>query len=88
MLNKVAALLFISAGVAGFGISAIWASIDYAALVVTNQKLQVLQDSGSDHQIQLLMHRENTHRINVGFEGCWMGLAGIIIVTGYLVGKK
>lgn len=88
MLNKVVATVFMGAGATGFALSLIWASLDYAALVATNQRLQVLQDSGSDRTIQLLMHRENTHRTNVGFEGCWMGLAGILIATGYLVGKN
>lgn len=88
MLNKIAATVFMGAGATGFALSLIWASLDYAALVATNQRLQDVANSGSDRQVQLLMHKENTHRTNVGFEGCWMGLAGILITTGYIVGKK
>jgi len=53
--------------------------MDYNALIQASQKLQAVQSTGSDRKIQLLMHRENTHRINVGFEGVWLGLSGILV---------
>ena len=88
MLNKLIAAIFISAGAFGFAVSTYWGALDYAALVQANQKLLSVQFSGSDRQIQLLMHRENLHRINVGFAGVWMGLSAIVAAIGYAVGKK
>lgn len=88
MFNKLVAAIFVNAGIFGFAISTYWGALDYAALVQANQRLQSVQFSGSERQIQLLMHRENLHRINVGFEGVWMGLSVIVTAIGYTVGKK
>lgn len=88
MLNKLAAFVFIASGSAGVIASTYWGLQDYSALITTNQKLQASAFNSSERQFQLLIHRENTHRINVGFEGCWIGLSGILMATGYIVGKK
>lgn len=88
MLKRLIAAILINAGIFGFAVSTYWGALDYAALVQANQKLLSIQSSGSDRQIQLLMHRENSHRINVGFEGVWMGMSAIVAAVGYAIGKK
>lgn len=88
MLNKIVGTVIINAGAAGVVASFVWGCMDYSALIAANQKLQSVAFTGSDRQIQLLMHRENTHRINVGFEGVWIGLSGILVALGYIAAKK
>lgn len=88
MLNKIVGTVIVNVGVAGVIASFVWGLMDYSALIRANQKLQSLQFTGSDRSFQLLMHRENTHRINVGFEGVWLGLSGILVALGYIAAKK
>ncbi len=88
MLNKIIGAVIVNVAAAGVIASFVWGLMDYSALIQANQKLQSIQFSGSDRQIQLLMHRENTHRINVGFEGVWLGLSGILVALGFIVAKR
>lgn len=88
MLNKIVGGAIVNVGAAGVIASFVWGCMDYNALMQANSKLQSVQYTGSDRQIQLLMHRENTHRTNVGFEGVWIGLSGILVALGYIAAKK
>lgn len=88
MLNKIVGTVIVNVGAAGVIASFVWGLMDYSALIQANQKLQSMQSSGSDRQIQLLMHRENNHHINVGFEGVWLGLSAILVALGYIAAKK
>ncbi len=51
-------------------------------LTQTNQQLAQSAFEFSDREFKYLLSRENTHRINVGFEGTWifMGI-GIILLS-------
>jgi hypothetical protein len=88
MLNKLVAIVIVNAGIASIAVSAYWAALDYAALVEANQLLKARERVGSSREIELIMHRETAHRLNVGFEGIWMGLGGILTAVGYTVGRK
>lgn len=81
-------MIIVNAGVAGIIASAFWGIQDYTALVQANQRLERSATTVSERQFQLLAHRENTHRINVGFDGTWLLLSGILAAVGYTVGKK
>jgi len=62
-----------------------WGIRDYTALVAANQRFTELVNEGaSQKDLFILAHRENTHRINVGFDGTWMLLGGILTGMGIL----
>jgi len=69
-------------GIFVVGISAYWGFFDFIRLSQANQKLQKSALELSDREFQYLLSREQTHRINVGFEGTWllMGI-GIILLS-------
>ena len=63
--------------------SAWWGVNDFIALVDANQRFQKLANSGaSERELFIMAHRENTHRLNVGFDGTWMILGGILASIG------
>ncbi len=69
-------------GIFVVGISTYWGALDFMRLTQVNQKLAQSAFKLSDREFQYLLSRENTHRINVGFEGTWilMGI-GIILLS-------
>ena len=65
--------------------SAWWGVNDFVALVNANQAFQKLATTGGNQrELFIIAHRENTHRLNVGFDGTWMLLGGIIAGIGIL----
>lgn len=62
-----------------------WGIRDYMVLVSANQRFTELANQGSSQRdLFILAHRENTHRINVGFDGTWILLGGILAGIGIL----
>jgi len=48
-------------------------------LVNANNRFQERATQEATHtELFILAHRENTHRINVGFDGTWILLGGIL----------
>lgn len=65
--------------------STYWGIRDYTALVAANQSFSELAKKGvSQRELFIAAHRENTHRINVGFDGTWIVLGGILAGMGIL----
>ncbi|AFZ14583.1 hypothetical protein Cri9333_3773 [Crinalium epipsammum PCC 9333] len=65
--------------------STLWGINDYMALVEANQRFQKLADEkASQSELFVMAHRENTHRLNVGFDGTWILLGGILAGMGIL----
>ena len=95
-------LLLVLPGSAVVVVSTYWGINDFSALVEANQrfnKLATERPKGSHdyayigHQTDLFImaHRENTHRINVGFDGTWILLGGILAgigIQGIVRGEK
>ncbi|MGL5083965.1 MAG: hypothetical protein ACRC8A_20970 [Microcoleaceae cyanobacterium] len=87
MMNWRSLLLFflvIVPGVAVTGFSAYWGFVlDFPALVGANQQFEALVQQNADQQaLFVAAHRENTHRLNVGFDGTWMVLGILIMGVG------
>lgn len=62
-----------------------WGITDFMALVDANQRFRELADRGANQrELFVMAHRENTHRINVGFDGTWILLGGILAGMGIL----
>jgi hypothetical protein len=62
-----------------------WGINDFIALVNANQRFQKLASSGAtQRELFVIAHQENTHRINVGFDGTWIILGGILTGMGIL----
>lgn len=81
--NLILFLLLVVPGSAVVVISAWWGINDFIALVEANQRFQQLADRGAgQRELFILAHRENTHRINVGFDGTWLLLGGILAGIG------
>lgn len=77
--------LLIVPGCAVVTASAWWGINDFMALVNANQQFQKLANSGaSERELFVIAHQENTHRINVGFDGTWIILGGILAGMGVL----
>jgi hypothetical protein len=78
-------LLLILPGSAVVAIFTYWGCRDYMALVAANQRFTKLANQGaSQRDLFIVAHRENTHRINVGFDGTWILLGGILAGMGIL----
>lgn len=78
-------LLLILPGSAVVLVFTYWGIRDYTALVAANQRFtEVVNKGASQRDLFILAHRENTHRINVGFDGTWMLLGGILAGMGIL----
>ncbi len=81
-------ILFILLVVPGSAVvvaSAWWGINDYMALVDANQRFQQLvTEKANQSELFVMAHRENTHRINVGFDGTWILLGGILAGMGIL----
>lgn len=76
-------LFLVFPGSAIVAISAYWGMHDFMALEKANQRFEELVTQGSGQkELFIAAHRENTHRINVGFDGTWMLLGGIIAGMG------
>ncbi len=64
-------------------VSAYWGANDFIALVEANQRFNEQANRAADQRDLFVMaHRENTHRINVGFDGTWILLGGILAGIG------
>lgn len=64
-------------------VSAYWGINDFIALVQANQRFNQLATQGANQrELFVMAHRENTHRINVGFDGTWILLGGILAGIG------
>jgi hypothetical protein len=64
-------------------VSAYWGINDFIALVAANQRFEALATQGAtQRELFIVAHRENTHRINVGFDGTWILLGGILAGIG------
>lgn len=64
-------------------VSSYWGINDFIALVAANQRFEELVTQGaSQRELFILAHRENTHRINVGFDGTWILLGAILAGIG------
>jgi hypothetical protein len=62
-----------------------WGVNDFVALVNANQRFQQLANQGAgQRELFILAHKEDTHRINVGFDGTWILLGGILAGMGIL----
>ncbi len=62
-----------------------WGVNDFVALVNANQRFQQLANQGAgQRELFILAHNEDTHRINVGFDGTWILLGGILAGMGIL----
>jgi len=76
-------LLLVLPGSAVVVVSSYWGINDFIALVAANQRFNELVNRGAEQrQLFILAHRENTHRINVGFDGTWILLGGILAGIG------
>lgn len=67
-------------GIAVISISAYWGAFDYFMLSKANQRIQEEALELSEREFWLLLSREEAHRINVGFDGTWLLLGGIIVL--------
>ena len=87
-MNRRKLILFVLLVVPGSAVaiaSAWWGINDFKALTAANQNFQKLADRGaSQSELFVMAHRENTHRINVGFDGTWLLLGGILAGMGIL----
>ncbi len=62
-----------------------WGLNDFIALVNANQRFQQLANQGAgQRELFIMAHKEDTHRINVGFDGTWILLGGILAGMGIL----
>lgn len=78
-------VLLVVPGTAAAIASAWWGINDFKALMAANQNFQKLAErGGSQSELFVMAHRENTHRINVGFDGTWVLLGGILAGIGIL----
>lgn len=78
-------LLLVVPGSAVVVASAWWGINDFMVLVKANQRFQELATQGaSERELFVIAHRENTHRLNVGFDGTWILLGGILAGIGIL----
>ena len=78
-------LLLVVPGSATVIASTWWGVNDFAALVKANQHFDQLVSRGaSQKDLFIASHRENTHRINVGFDGTWIVLGSILTGMGIL----
>ncbi|NJK36529.1 MAG: hypothetical protein HC835_14395 [Oscillatoriales cyanobacterium RM2_1_1] len=77
-------LLVVFPGAAVVGLSAYWGFVlDFPALVVANQRFESLVQQGAGQQdLFIAAHREQTHRMNVGFDGTWLVLGMLIMGVG------
>jgi hypothetical protein len=76
-------LLLVLPGSAVVVVSAYWGINDFIALVAANQRFEALATQGAtQRELFIVAHRENTHRINVGFDGTWILLGGILAGIG------
>lgn len=81
--NLILFLLLVLPGSAVVVVSAYWGINDFIALVQANQRFNQLATQGANQRDLFVMaHRENTHRINVGFDGTWIVLGGILAGIG------
>lgn len=87
-MNKLASLVIILSGLSTVAASAYWGATDYIALVHATNAIEQKVKLGHTDMLPLLYHRSNSHRTNVGFEGTWMLLGGILTATGFLVSKN
>lgn len=77
--------LLVIPGSAVVAASTWWGINDFMALVKANQQFQKLASSGAtQRELFIMAHQENTHRINVGFDGTWIILGGILAGMGVL----
>ena len=81
MLNKLIGSAIVISGMGAIALSSMWGIADYAQLV---KAMEQVDRCGCE----TAMFRANTHRINVGFEGTWIILGGILTATGFVVAKK
>lgn len=81
MLNKLIGSAIVLSGLSAIALSTMWGIADYVQLV---KAMEEVDRCGC----QTAMFRANTHRINVGFEGTWILLGGILAATGFVVAKK
>lgn len=78
-------LLLVVPGSAAVITSTWWGINDFAALEKANQNFDKLVSQGaSQKELFIASHRENTHRINVGFDGTWIALGAILAGMGIL----
>ncbi len=78
-------LLLVVPGSAVVVASTWWGINDYIALVNANQRFQKLATQGAgQRELFIIAHQEDTHRINVGFDGTWILLGGILAGMGIL----
>lgn len=87
MMRKLVALIIILSGLSTITVSAYWGSMDYIALVNATNLIEEKAKSGDSKGLELIKFRSDAHRLNVGFEGTWMVLGGIVTSLGFLVGK-
>jgi hypothetical protein len=81
--NLILFLLLVLPGSAVVVVSSYWGIIDFIALTAANQRFSQLATQGaSQRDLFVMAHRENTHRINVGFDGTWILLGGILSSIG------
>lgn len=85
MKKRILFLLLVVPGSAVVAASSWWGFNDFIALVNANQRFQERANQGaSERELFILPHRENTHRVNVGFDGTWIVLGGILAGMGIL----
>lgn len=78
-------LLLVVPGSAVLVASTWWGINDFIALVNANQRFQELANQGANQRDLFVMaHQEDTHRLNVGFDGTWILLGGILAGMGIL----
>ncbi|MEA5596219.1 hypothetical protein [Rivularia sp. UHCC 0363] len=78
-------LLLVVPGSAAVIASTWWGINDFSALEKANRNFDKLVSEGADQkELFIASHKENTHRINVGFDGTWVALGGILISMGIL----
>jgi hypothetical protein len=85
MKSLILLLLLVFPGSAVVVASTWWGINDYIALVNANQRFQKLATQGAgQRELFIIAHQEDTHRINVGFDGTWILLGGILAGMGIL----
>ncbi|MBO3459064.1 hypothetical protein G4P69_10205 [Aetokthonos hydrillicola CCALA 1050] len=76
-------VLIVLPGYAATFVSTYWGINDFIALVAANRQFDALVKQGAgQRELFIIAHRENTHRINVGFDGTWILLGSILAGVG------
>lgn len=81
--NIILLVFLVLPGSTAVALSTYWGINDFIALVNANQQFEsIVKQGASQRELFIVAHRENTHRVNVGFDGTWILLGGILAGMG------